>query len=234
MASRLDRPYAPGNRGLWRGRPGWLLRVAWEPMSGCSRQRGARRMCNDFGNNIPYSAYLEAFSQIRLPVRFPRAAPNLEPRDDVRPTDTAPVIRQTDSGAEFTQLRWGFPPGRPKGAPVINFRSEGRRFAKGRCLVPASHFFEFTGTKSPKAKWKFTKAGEEWFCFAGLWRPMMDGGDAFTLLTVPPGPDVAPIHDRQMVVLDRADWPAWLDLTRPEAELLRPLPAGSLVVEQVR
>jgi putative SOS response-associated peptidase YedK len=45
---------------------------------------------------------------------------------------------------------------------------------------------------------------------------------------------VAPIHDRQMVVLDRADWLAWLDLTRPEAELLRPLPPGSLAVEQVR
>jgi putative SOS response-associated peptidase YedK len=100
-------------------------------------------MCNDFSNNIPYSAYLEAFSQ----VRFPRAAPKLEPRDDVWPTDTAPVIRQTDEGVAFAQLRWGFPPGRPKGAPVINFRSEKRRFPKGRCLVPASHFFEFTGTK---------------------------------------------------------------------------------------
>jgi hypothetical protein len=27
---------------------------------------------------------------------------------------------------EMVQLRWGFPPARPKGAPVINFRSEGR------------------------------------------------------------------------------------------------------------
>jgi len=59
-------------------------------------------------------------------------------------------------------------------------------------------------------------------------------GDAFTLLTTDPGPDVAPIHDRQMVVLDRADWLAWLDLTLPEFELLHPLPAGSLAVEQVR
>jgi hypothetical protein len=33
---------------------------------------------------------------------------------------------------------------------------------------------------------------------------------------------------------DRADWLAWLDLIRPESELLRPLPAGSLAVEQVR
>jgi putative SOS response-associated peptidase YedK len=37
-----------------------------------------------------------------------------------------------------------------------------------------------------------------------------------------------------MVVLDRSDWLAWLDLTRPEPELLRPLPDRSVIVEQVR
>jgi putative SOS response-associated peptidase YedK len=106
-------------------------------------------MCNDYGNHIPYGDYLQAFSQTRIPVKWPNAAPNLQPRDDIWPTDTAPVIRQLEDGTnEFTQLRWGFPPGRPKAAPVINFRSEGRKFPKGRCLVPASHFFEFTGTKS--------------------------------------------------------------------------------------
>jgi len=191
-------------------------------------------MCNDYGNDIPYSAYLEAFSETRIKVRFPRAAPNLQRREDIWPTDTAPVIRQVEDGFEFAQLRWGFPPARPKGAPIINFRSENRRFPKGRCLVPASHFFEFTGSKSPKSKWKFTKTGDEWFCLAGIWRPLPDGGDAFTLLTTEPGPDVAPIHNRQVIVLKRTDWQAWLGLERPEAELLRPLPPGSLVVEQVR
>jgi putative SOS response-associated peptidase YedK len=45
---------------------------------------------------------------------------------------------------------------------------------------------------------------------------MPDGaGEAFRLLTTEPGPDVTPIHDRQMVVLDRPDWLAWLDLTWP-------------------
>jgi putative SOS response-associated peptidase YedK len=64
---------------------------------------------------------------------------------------------------------------------------------------------------------------------------MPDGaGDAFTILTTEPGADVAPIHNRQVVVLERADWLVWLDLTKPEPELLRPLPAGSLTVEQVR
>ena len=60
------------------------------------------------------------------------------------------------------------------------------------------------------------------------------GWYAFTLLTTDPSPDVAPIHDRQMVVLERSDWSAWLEQTGNEADLLRALPAGSLKVEQVR
>ena len=42
------------------------------------------------------------------------------------------------------------------------------------------------------------------------------------------------IHDRQMVILDRSDWSAWLEQTGNEADLLLPLPAGSLHVDQVR
>jgi putative SOS response-associated peptidase YedK len=104
-------------------------------------------MCNDFGNNVPYSAYRVAFSQIRAPVVFPKAAPNLGARDDIWPTEPAPVFRRREEGVELVQLRWSFPPARPKGAPVINFRSDGRRFPKGRCLIPAAYFFEFTGIR---------------------------------------------------------------------------------------
>ena len=192
-------------------------------------------MCNDFGNHIAYEAYVRAFGELGLPVRFPAAAPNLEPRDDIWPTDAAPTVRALQDGtAEFVQLRWGFPSLRRKAPPAINLRSEGRRFATGRCLVPASHFFEFTGTRSPKAKWKFTKAGEEWFCFAGLWCPAPDGSGHFALLTTAPGPDIMAIHDRQVAILERDDWAAWLRGAGNEQQLLRPLPAGSLHVEQVR
>ena len=70
---------------------------------------------------------------------------------------------------------------------------------------------------------------------AGLWREG-DGNQpaAFTMLTTDPGPDVAPYHNRQVVVLRPENWSAWIDLSRPEAELLQPLPAGSLSVETVR
>jgi putative SOS response-associated peptidase YedK len=53
----------------------------------------------------------------------------------------------------------------------------------------------------------------------------------FTMLTMEPGPDVAPYHNRQIAVLRPGDWAAWLFLTKPEAELLRPMPAGSLDVQ---
>lgn len=49
-----------------------------------------------------------------------------------------------------------------------------------------------------------------------------------------PGPDFAPVHDRQVCVLKPEDWAAWLFLSKPQEELLRPLPEGTLVVKVVR
>jgi len=111
-------------------------------------------MCNDYGNRVSYGDYVEAFShlKIRVVLEPSGAIPNLEPREDIRPSEPAPILRAVEGGVELAQLRWGLPPGRPKAPLVINFRSEGRTFKKGRCLVPASHFFECTGAKYPKTK----------------------------------------------------------------------------------
>jgi putative SOS response-associated peptidase YedK len=51
------------------------------------------------------------------------------------------------------------------------------------------------------------------------------------MLTTEPGPDVAPYHNRQIAVLPGEQWKAWLDYSEPSAELLKPLPNGSLNVE---
>ena len=99
----------------------------------------------------------------------------------------------------------------------------------------ADGFYEFTAHADPKSrrkhKWLFT-VGEPWFCIAGIWRTT-DVGQAFTMLTTAPGPDVAPYHNRQIVVLDRAAWPRWLDPSISAETILKPLPAGSLTIEQV-
>jgi putative SOS response-associated peptidase YedK len=79
-------------------------------------------MCNDYGNCVDYADYLAAFSQTRIPVKWPNAIPNLQPRDDIWPTGRASVIRRLEDGTnEFTEIRWGFRSAQPKRLPVINF-----------------------------------------------------------------------------------------------------------------
>jgi putative SOS response-associated peptidase YedK len=99
-------------------------------------------------------------------------------------------------------------------------------------LIPADGFYEFTAPKDSKRKRKdkhlFTLAGEPWFWIAGIVRE-----GAFAMLTTEPGEDIRPYHDRQIVVLRRDEALDWLDLARPEAELLRPSPPGTLKVESV-
>lgn len=65
-------------------------------------------MCNDFVNNIAYAEFVEALRQAQLPLRLPVAPPNLEPRDDIWPTEIAPVFRRYEGGVELARLRWGF------------------------------------------------------------------------------------------------------------------------------
>jgi putative SOS response-associated peptidase YedK len=191
-------------------------------------------MCNLIENKTSFRDLLDAFGQYQLPILNPEAhvAPNLPPLDAVRPTDVAPVIRAFEGGTELTQMRWGLIADQPKARPITNFRSEGRRFERGRCLVPATAFFEFTGARSPKTRWRFTEAGRPWFCLAALWRayPTADGvRECFTLLTTAPGPDMAPYHDRQAALLPRERWRDWLAGADSET-LLVPGPAGTLAV----
>jgi putative SOS response-associated peptidase YedK len=180
-------------------------------------------MCNDYRCHVDLDSIVRDFSEPRIRIHFPEGAPNLAPRDDIRITDTAPLIRGTESPAEaeLVQRRWSWP---ERGRPVYNFRSENREFTAGRCLVIADGFYEFTPHTDPRSKrkhkWLFTLADAPWFCIAGIWRKT-EVGEAFTLLTTAPGPDIAP------------DWPRWLDPAVPARQVLKPLPAGSLRVQQV-
>ena len=197
----------------------------------------SRDMCNDYELNVTWAQYKKALEAVSVTIPPRQGELDLRQADDVRINDIAPVMRSAgDKTVELAPMSFGFPPPRPKASPIFNFRSEGRRFGDSkRCLVPASAFFEFTGTKYPKAKHRFTLNDAPFMAIAGLWREGQGNQpDAFTMLTTEPGPDVVPIHNRQVVVLRPENWTAWLDLSKPEAELLRPLPKGALSVETVR
>ena len=183
-------------------------------------------MCNAYRLVTDAATLFEGFSQTRIKIRFSEGTPNIEAREDIKITDSAPIVRAVDGEPEagdLVQRRWSWPGQNRK--PVYNFRSDGREFASGRCLIPADGFYEFTDPadtkKKRKDKWLFTKSGEPWFCVAGIWRPDAQVGEAFTMLTMPPGPDIAPYHDRQIAIVDRADWARLarsLDLSQGDPE----------------
>ncbi len=192
-------------------------------------------MCNEVARRIALGQLRDDWSQLKVPLIFPEGLPNLQPLDSIRITDPTLILRAGADGAEGVTRRWSWPG--PTGKPVYNFRSEGRAFAgTGRCLIPVDAFFEFTAAppdaspKSRKTKWRFSVAGADWFCVAGWWRADPTVGEAFTMLTCEPGPDIAPYHSRQIVLPPRTQWAGWLDGSLPAAEVLRPSPAGTLSV----
>jgi putative SOS response-associated peptidase YedK len=128
--------------------------------------------------------------------------------------------------------RWSWPG--QGGRPVYNFRSDGREFSNGRCLIVADGFYEFTTPADPKRKrkdrWLFTSSVDGMLGIAGLLRDAPGMGEAFTMLTTEPGPDVAPYHARQVAVLRPDQWGAWLTYAEPATKLLAPAPSGTLAV----
>lgn len=57
--------------------------------------------------------------------------------------------------------------------------------------------------------------------------------EAFMMLTMEPGPNIEPYHDRQIVILDRSSWVDSFDRSVSSEALIKHLPAGELTAEQV-
>jgi len=190
-------------------------------------------MCNLYRLHKGPDAIRALFDELKLPLDFPEGVPNLEPRD-VRITEMAPIVRQAESGRyELLMRRWSWPG--THGKPLYNFRSEGRNFPANRCIVLADGFYEYTAPGDPKQKrkdrWLFTPADGGLIGIAGFTRETPGVGEAFTLLTAGPGPDVAPFHGRQIVLIPRTSWRPWMDHSEPSSNLLVPTGSGFLSVQ---
>lgn len=101
--------------------------------------------------------------------------------------------------------------------------------------MPATHFYEWTVPKGDKTMWRFTKAGSEIFCFAGLWdrADTADGPvESFTIMTCAPGPDCEPYHNRQPVILEQDQWATWLDLSADATPILRAGAERTIAIER--
>jgi putative SOS response-associated peptidase YedK len=189
-------------------------------------------VCNLYRIEKNPDAIRRLFADVQIPLNFPEGIPNFEPRD-VRISEKAPIVRfNADEGfAELVERRWSWPA--PGGKPVFNMRSDGREFSRDRCLVLIDGFYEFTKPEDAKQKrkvcWLFQPTEGE-IAIAGIVRRDPTVGEAFTMLTVPPGPDIVPYHNRGVALLAPPQWRAWLYGSAKSVEMLGPAVEGSLTV----
>jgi len=165
--------------------------------------------------------------------------PEVEPRWNVAPTQTAPVIVEGPRGVRRVEpMRWGLVPpwaDDPSiGNRMINARSETaaekpsfRAALKARrCLVPADGFYEWQAVGRAKQPVHIRRRDRGVFAIAGLWEVWKKGGEpleTFTILTTAPNDLLRPIHDRMPVIVASADFGRWLDPEVRDAAAVRPL-----------
>ena len=126
--------------------------------------------------------------------------------------------------------RWGIP-GSRDGRPLFNARSETVHqlpafrdaFRRGRCLIPASGFYEWRkqagGGNFPI--WVHRADGKP-VAFAGIIGDNGQSEPAAAIITTDTNSLMAPIHHRMPVILDPEDWEQWLhdDSRSPELRAL--------------
>src|SRR4029450_7111621 len=133
-------------------------------------------MCGRYDNVIPRDAYGELFGAARIPLL------NFPPRYNIAPTDQIPIVRidPRDGERELVMARWGLIPfwmkEKPK-VPHINARAETvhklplfrEAFARRRCLIPATGFYEWQQREDGKQPYRFRRKDLEPFALRGVW-----------------------------------------------------------------
>ena len=171
--------------------------------------------------------------------------PNLGPNWNVAPTQPAMVIRRHPETGErrLDVLRWGLVPHFTKDLKAckrpINARSETAAssgmfrgaLAARRCLVPADAFYEWRAMADGKQPYAIARRNTAPLAFAGLWEGWRDpAGETlrtFTILTTAANDDMAQLHDRMPVILEKQDWATWLgEEGGDHLTLMRPAESG--------
>lgn len=158
------------------------------------------------------------------------------PSWNICPTQRIRVLNAgaTENETGLIAAKWAFVPHwakTPPPKPMINARAETlveKPYFKSaalrhRVLVPAGGWYEWVATDGKKQPWLMTPTEpDDVFGFAAVLAQPHQLDQADTLFAEPPLPTVAlvttaaqgrmtEIHHRAPLVLDRADWAAWLD-----------------------
>ena len=165
------------------------------------------------------------------------AALLLRKTGEIFPTDHVPVL--LPDGPSLMQ--WGFSRFDGKGR-VINARSEtvlekpmfrapllaeagaervGELPRTGRCLIPATSYFEWETREGKKYKYQLHPQQAGLFTFAGVYRSEAGAKTpVFVILTAPAAKEISFIHDRMPLILPQERREDWLASGERAAQLL--------------
>lgn len=198
-----------------------------------------------------YSLY---HPQERLKGHFGVSFPTMEPRYNLSPTQLVPfVFQNADEHRQAGWARWGLVPHWSKDGTtrttLFNARSETvlekpafkRAFIRGRCLVPASGWYEWRRSEDGKQPYHLRSRTGEPIAFTGLFDVWRDGAGkrvvSCTILTTAAPEELLWLHERMPVVLPYDDYDLWIDRSTPDiadlTEVLKPYPPEGLEVYEV-
>ena len=155
---------------------------------------------------------------------------NLRPRWNLAPSQQALVISRHGLQNEAMMAQWGMPLASAKHSILINARSETvqekptfrEAFHHRRCLVVASGWYEWSGSKTP---WHIQLCDGGVMAFGGLLYGQADQ-QRFVILTTAAEAGLADIHHRAPLALAPEDYDVWMAGDAETASrLLRPAPA---------
>jgi putative SOS response-associated peptidase YedK len=172
-----------------------------------------------------------------------------EPRWNVPPTSTLPVVTSANGIRRLEPMRWGLIPAWAKDTKMafstFNARADGidtKPAFRGawkagrRCLIVIDGFYEWR--KSDKQPFSVSLGNRAPMLLAGLWEdwrtPTGEKIRSCTIVTTDADELLAQIHDRMPVIVAPDDWAKWLGEEPANAEelkaLLRPYPADRLLM----
>jgi putative SOS response-associated peptidase YedK len=183
------------------------------------------------GRITQYRKAEEYMQALHVPATLSKEAAERQPSYNTPPGSTPWLIHAFNDGKpEMDAVKWGYRPNwaAEKGIPLaINARIEkaatGRYFRhmwlRGRTLVPADGWYEWTGKAGQKQPWYIRRKTDEPLFLAAITnvRPDRENpeGSGFVIVTAAADAGMVDIHDRRPVVLAPDDARLWLDPDLP-------------------
>jgi len=168
-------------------------------------------------------------------------------RYNAAPSQNMPVILNSDP-KKIISAKWGFQPAwfkkEEKTDGLINARAETisqkpffkNAFAKNRCLVLSSGFYEWDKVSGSKIPYLIKLKSIQLFAFAGIWVNNADDWPTFAIITIAANELISKIHDRMPVILESNIENNWLDnkiLLEERLKLLKSYPANLMEMHPV-